>query len=483
MKAQEEGIKCISPQPGPQSAFLKADADIVIYGGAAGGGKTYALLMEALRNVNVPGFGAVIFRKNANQVLAQGGLWDTSREVYSGMGIMKLTPAPHWDFPSGARITFGCLEDDAAVYKWQGSQIALICFDELTHFSRKQFFYMLSRNRSTCGVRPYVRATCNPDSESWVAELIKWWIDDGTGCPIPERSGVKRYMLRAGDELYWADSEKELKDRFRGSEMENIAPKSITFIAATLSDNGILMQRDPGYLANLMALPTVERERLLGGNWRIRPAAGMYFKRERARVLEQAPDDIVCAVRAWDLAAGEECAGSNAAYTAGVLMGKRRGGRFVVLDVINRRMSPGDVRACVGATAASDRARVKNLRIRMNQDPGQAGKDQAEQYLKLLTGYAVNIVRESGSKVTRAEPFSAQWLGIAGSLYGNVDIVAGEWNGEFLSQLENFPDGRYKDMVDAGAAAFNELQSRAAAIPIKPGTLGAASRWRGRAGA
>jgi predicted phage terminase large subunit-like protein len=186
----------------------------------------------------------------------------------------------------------------------------------------------------------------------------------------------------------------------------------------------------------------------------------------------------VCVVRAWDLAAGEECAGSNAAYTAGVLMGKRRGGRYVVLDVINRRMSPGDVRACVSATAASDRARFKTLRIRMNQDPGQAGKDQAEQYLKLLTGYAVDIVRESGSKVTRAEPFSAQWQGIAGALHGNVDIVVGEWNGEYLSQMENFPDGRYKDMVDASAAAFNELQSHAAALPIKPGALGVASRWR-----
>ena len=269
----DNAISCISPQPGPQSAFLSSDADIVIYGGAAGGGKTYALLMEALRNVDVPGFGAVIVRKNANQVLAQGGLWDTSRALYAGLGQMRLTPSPRWTFPSGAKISFACLEDDAAVLKWQGSQIALICFDELTHFSRAQFFYMLSRNRSTCGVRPYVRATCNPDSESWVADLIRWWIDPETGYPIPERAGVKRYMLRAGDELYWAGSAGELKARFSGSEYADVQPKSVSFIAATLSDNRILMERDPGYAANLMALPTVERERMLGGNWRIRPAA------------------------------------------------------------------------------------------------------------------------------------------------------------------------------------------------------------------
>ena len=114
----DNAMSCISPQPGPQSAFLSSDADIVIYGGAAGGGKTYALLMEALRNVDVPGFGAVIFRKNANQVLAQGGLWDTSRALYAGLGQMRLTPSPRWTFPSGAKISFACLEDDAAVLKW-----------------------------------------------------------------------------------------------------------------------------------------------------------------------------------------------------------------------------------------------------------------------------------------------------------------------------------------------------------------------------
>lgn len=478
MAQADAGVR-IAPQPGPQSAFLRTDADIAIYGGAAGGGKTYALLLEALRNVDVPGFGAVIFRRNANQILSQGGLWDTSRTIYAGLGEMRLTPSPRWLFPSGARITFACLEDDAAALKWQGSQIALICFDELTHFSRSQFFYMLSRNRSTCGVRPYVRATCNPDAESWVAGLISWWIDPDSGYPIPERSGVKRYMLRAGDELIWADSACELRRRCEGTEYAGIEPKSVTFIAAALEDNRILMQRDPGYLANLRALPTVERERLLMGNWKIRRAAGAYFSRARVNVLSEPPGDVVRCVRAWDLAAGEERAGSDAAYTAGVLMGKRRSGRCVVLDVINRRMSAGDVRACVAATAAADRARWRNVRIRLNQDPGQAGKDQAEQYLRMLSGYPVSIVRESGSKTARAEPLSAQWQGLAGSDKGNVDIVAGDWNAEYLAQLESFPDSRYKDMVDASAAALSELERGGTALPLGGAGLEAASRWRG----
>lgn len=470
----------IAPQPGPQQQFLESDADIVIYGGAAGGGKTYALLLEALRNVDAPGFGAVIFRRNANQILAQGGLWDTSRDIYSGLAQMRLTPTPRWLFPSGARISFACLEDEAAVLKWQGSQIALICFDELTHFSRAQFFYMLSRNRSTCGVRPYVRATCNPDSDSWVADLVSWWISPETGYPLPERSGVKRYMVRTGDSLCWGDTPAELAERLRGTEWAGIAPKSLTFISSTLADNRILMQRDPGYLANLLALPTVERERLLNGNWKIRRAAGAYFSRARVNMLAEPPDDVVRCVRAWDLAAGEEHSGSDAAYTAGVLLGKRKSGRYVVLDVINRRMGAGDVRACVVATAAADRARYRNVRVRLNQDPGQAGKDQAEQYLKLLSGHAVSIVRETGSKTARAEPFSAQWQGLAGAVCGNVDVVEADWNADYFAQLESFPDSRFKDMVDASATALNELERGAPATRLPDGgKLSAASRWRG----
>lgn len=92
--------------------------------------------------------------------------------------------------------------------QWQGTQAAMFGFDELTHFSKSQFFYMLSRNRSDSGVKGYIRATCNPDADSWVADFISWWIDHETGYPIPERSGQIRWMYRNNDEIYWADTRK-----------------------------------------------------------------------------------------------------------------------------------------------------------------------------------------------------------------------------------------------------------------------------------
>ena len=131
---------------------------------------------------------------------------------------------------------------------------------------------MLSRNRSTCGVRPYVRATTNPDADSWVAQLIAWWIDPDSGYPIPERSGVVRWFARVADVVQWGESPQALQ-REHGVAPEDC--KSLTFIAASVFDNQVLLKSDPGYLANLKAMALVERERLLGGNWKIRPAGAV----------------------------------------------------------------------------------------------------------------------------------------------------------------------------------------------------------------
>ena len=448
------------------------------------GGKSYALLLEALRNIDNKDFGAVIFRRNSTQIFAQGGLWDTSVEMYSGVGHPRKTPSPRWIFNSGAKISFAHLENDAAVQKWQGSQITLIGFDELTHFTKAQFFYMLSRNRSTCGVKPYVRGTCNPDADSFVAELIAWWIDQDTGYAIPERSGVIRYMGRLNDEILWGDSKEEVVQKAYG-ELKLDDVKSFTFIASKLSDNKILMEKDPGYMANLKALATVERERLLEGNWKIRPMSGLYFRRSRVNILDELPDDITKIVRAWDMAATEDRKENNpedgAAFTAGVLMAKRKCGRFLVLDVINQRLSAADVQNVILNTAKADKAKYKRVKVRLNQDPGQAGKAQAEQYMKMLAGFSVSILRETGDKVTRSEPFSAQWMGLSGSNMGNVDVMAGEWNEMYFNQLESFPEGKFKDMVDASGTAFDELMRGANGFGLgaNSGAADRSSPWRG----
>jgi len=437
-------------------------AQICIFGGAAGGGKSFGLLLSPLRHKNVKGFGCTIFRRNFNQIFSQGGLWDESLKMYQGIrGAVPQMSLGRWKFCDKdgntiSSVKFAHIERDEELHKWQGSQICEIGFDELTHFSEKAFFYMLSRNRSTCGVTPFVRATCNPDADSWVAKFISWWINQETGYPIPERSGKIRWFIRRNETLYWANTKEELWEQFNlVTERQKLEPRSVTFIMSQLKDNQELLKVNPQYEANLMALSLVERERLLNGNWKIRAASGLYFKRTQlGEILERVPEDVIQWVRCWDLAATEKTDKGDPAYTAGVLIGKRKNGRYIVADVINRQMSASDVRQTIKLTAQADRAAYKRVRIRLPKDPGQAGKEQAESYIKFLSGFDVTTVAETGSKEARAEPMAAQWQA------GNFDLLYGPWNEEYLLQLENFPDSTFKDMVDASANGFAEIETR-----------------------
>ena len=443
----------LEPQAGPQTMFMASSADIVIYGGAAGGGKTYALLLEMLRHKDIKNFGAVIFRKNFTQITAEGGLWDSSVKLYTQVpdAEQRKSPKLHWKF-KGGKLTFAHLDREEDLQAWQGTEIAYLGFDELTHFSRHQFLYMLSRNRSTCGVKPYVRATCNPDSDSWVADFVSWWINQDTGYPIRERSGVVRYMCVINDVIYWGDTPEDLASN-HGINPEEC--KSVTFIASKLEDNKILMKSDPSYLSNLKAMTEVDMERLLYGNWKIKAQAGRYFKRTQIPIdgyYEKIPDDVIYWCRAWDLAATDEDENGDADYTAGVLIGIRKNNRYIVADVINKQVKAGDVEKLIRMTAISDRKKYGfSYRVRIPQDPGGAGKIVAKQYLNGLSGFDVKAEPVSGSKELRATPFAAQWQN------GFVDVLIAEWNEMYFSQLESFPESKHDDMVDASSDAFNEI--------------------------
>lgn len=442
--AQVEKI-IIGPQSGPQEVFLQSKADIAIYGGSAGSGKTFALLLEAMRHATWnKSFAAVIFRRNTTQVRNPGGLWDESGELYPNVGAKPRSDLLMWTFPVGGRVRFAHLDHETTVFDWQGSQVPLFGFDELTHFSRMQFFYMLSRNRSTCGVKPYIRATTNPDADSWVAEFIAWWIDQDTGLPIMERSGIIRWFIRINDTMIWGGSREELEEQY-GADCE---PKSVTFIAASIYDNQALLMKDPGYLANLKALPLVERERLLGGNWKIRPKAGLYFRREWCEIVDAIPAGIKI-VRYWDLAATEKTEGNDPDWTVGVKMGlDAKTGQIIIIHASRMRASPMRVRNSVKNTATAD---GRGCYVGIPQDPGQAGKAQAQDFVSMLAGFVVFVRRESGDKVDRFGPFSSQ------AQAGNVKVLRGDWNDEFFGALEAFPDAKHDDDADGCSGAYSML--------------------------
>lgn len=438
----------IRPQPGKQEQFLSSSADIVFYGGAAGGGKTYAALIEPLRHINNKNFSCIIFRRTSPQITTPGGLWDTALEMYTALGAKDIrSPNRYFRFPSGAKIVMNHLQYDKTVYDYQGAQIPLIEFEELTHFSWKQFTYMLTRNRSaTAGIKPYIRATCNPDPDSWVADFIKWYIDQNTGYAIQERGGVVRWFIILNDEPIWADNPDELFDKY------GIEPKSFTFIPSSVYDNKILLDNNREYLANLKAQDEVTKEQLLNGNWKIRPAGSLYFKANQAPIVSVVPDKIIGICRAWDLAATEATPQNKSPdKTAGVLMARLKSGQFIVLDVFTGCLNAAGVRQAVRSIAIQDRINYRCNSIHIPQDPGQAGKEQAQSYVSFLAGFNVQTERINGNKINRAEPFAAQWQ------QGNVLLLRGDWNRIYTNELSSFPDGLHDDLVDASADAFNSL--------------------------
>lgn len=456
----------LKPQPGPQEQFLSTPADIAIYGGAAGGGKSFALLLEPTRHINNPKFGAVVFRRNMTQITNEGGLWDTALNIYPHLGAIERDYKHDFVFPSSASITFSHLELEKTVHNWQGSQIPLIGFDELTHFTEYQFFYMLSRNRSMSGVKPYIRATTNPDADSWVAEFISWWICQETGFPISrewwdvvdpkwkgvERSGVLRWMVRVNDEILWYDTKEEAEEAY-----PKIPPKSVTFIPSSVYDNKILLNVDPSYIANLYALTKVEQERLLRGNWKIRASGGRKFKKEFFEIVDDYPRKFKKICRYWDFAATEpKKTGKDPDWTVGTKMGIDYDDMVWIIDQVRVRETPGKVEKTVKNTASQD---GKRPHIIIEEEPGSSGKFTSNRFIKLLRGYVVKADRPTGNKEVRANPYASY------AEAGNIKIVRGPWNKVFLDEHEAFPNPDvHDDTVDSASGGFKYLTEKPVSV-------------------
>jgi phage terminase large subunit-like protein len=470
----------IRPQEGRQRDFLQSPADIVIYGGAAGGGKTYGLLLDPLRYIENPHFDAIIFRRSIPEVTQQGGLWDKSMEIYPLLDAIPHQTYKRWTFESGATIKFGHLQYAKSVLDYQGSEIPYIGWDELTHFTRDQFFYMLTRNRSTSGIRPCMRAGCNPDPESWVADFISWWIDQDTGYPLLERAGVLRWFIvnGAGD-LQWADSPEELK----AIDPVNL-PKSVTFIPAKLEDNPILVQKDPGYLANLMAQDPVTRARLLQGNWKVKPEAGDNFNRADWGAPVEAPQvplgGVACRYFDWATTKKErtrEVMGKkDPDYTVGFLT-QQHGDLFYQWDSTAVQEGPAEVEDLFYRIVEADLRWAKERRvrykIRWEEEPASAGKrDSSNRVSEIRRRFAGRYgsidaagIKSSGDKAARALTLASEIR------QGHVRLVkdgshsywrTGErgfspWNERYLTHMHHQYAWPHDDEHDASVGSFNEV--------------------------
>lgn len=382
-----------------QTLFLALRGLEAFYGGSAGGGKSSALLMAALQFVEQPDYAAILFRKTYSDLALPGALIDRALE-WMGCSDARWNQTQHrWTFPSGATLSFGCLETENDKYRYGSSEFQFVGFDELTTFTESQYRFLFSRlrKREGCQVPLRMRAASNPGG--------------------PGHDWVRQRFLIEGEST------------------------GRIFVPASLSDNPHVNQSE--YLKSLNQLDAITRERLLSGNWEINE--GGMFRREWFRVVEAGPKRA-SRIRYWDKAGTAD----GGAYTAGVLMAADDDA-FFVDDVVRGQWSSGDRNKIMLQTTQADRAKYGQVTTWVEQEPGSGGKESAELTIRMLAGFPVYAERVTGSKEDRARPFAAQCQA------GNVSLVNGPWVSNYLDEIAAFPAGRYKDQVDASSGAFNKL--------------------------
>jgi predicted phage terminase large subunit-like protein len=363
-----------------------------------------------MQYVDVPGYSAILFRRTFADLSLPGALMDRFRTWIAPNDDI------HWNnnsfiatFPSGARISFGYLNNQSDYLRYKGSEFQFIGMDEVTEIRESDYRYLFSRlRRPATGPLSQVplrmRAASNP-APNWVRQ---------------------RFIVEGVD-------------------------KGRIFVPSKLADN-------PGvdaasYRQALQALDPVERRRLEEGDW-WSTTLGSLFERTSLVIVDgneipqMTSSARVC--RFWDLAATEPSEKTpNPDWTVGTLMLFDQGVAYV-LDVKKARVKGDKVEQLIAQTAYED---GRTVPIRMEQEPGSSGKALMDQYARyVIPGYDFAALRATGDKVTRARPFAAAVAN------GNVRVVRGPWLSEWLDEFASFPEAcDHDDQVDSAVGAFTFL--------------------------
>lgn len=398
--------KYIIKQPtAKQSLFLVLNhIQELFYGGAAGGGKSEALLMGALQYVDVPGYSALILRRTYKDLSLPNAIMDRAKQWLRGTDAHWAPSKYMFEFPSGAKLTFGYIQYEADVYQYDSAEFQYIGFDELTQFLEPQYRFMFGRLRRTQELRD-------------------------AGVPLRMRGASNP----GGVGHLWA------KNRF----IKNPS-KDTLFIPANIKDNRHLDYDE--YVKSLAMLDPVLRAQRLEGDWDV-DYSGNAFNRSwfEGHYVDRVTGKRIRRCRAWDFAATQ----GGGDYTVGALVALDLDSKkWTIEHMVRGQWGPARVEQIVRAFAEKD---TRSTIVRIEQEPGASGKTVIDSYIRGLAGWDVKGVPASGSKETRWRPFAAQCEA------GNVDVCNGGWTNDWLDEISTVPANTHDDQADATATAFNEL--------------------------
>lgn len=400
-----------------QTAFLLMNSKKeVLYGGAAGGGKSIAQMMAALQFVDVPGYSAILFRKTFADLTLPGALISIAKEwlmPWVERNEVKWSEKEHkFTFPSGATLAFGYLESENDCFRYQGAEFQYIGFDECTHISPGNYRYLFSRLRKpkSLDVPLRVRATCNPGG--------------------------------AYGEYY--------HNRFFIEGQEN----GRIFIGAGLKDNPHLDAEE--YKEALAELDPVTREQLLNGNWDIKESGDLFSSEWLHEVSRNDMPEYIKSVRYWDMAATDpknrkSKNKKDPDYTVGFKLSSYQG-IYWIEDIIRVQKKPHDTEQLIKQTAEAD---GYSCAIRMEQEPGSSGDITIDHYARnVLPGYDFQGVRSTGSKVERARTSASAMQG------GRIFMLNSCRNKTaFKDELDLFPFGAHDDTIDGLSGSFSYFRT------------------------
>ena len=404
------------PTPKQRAFLLMNEVKEVLYGGAAGGGKSIAQLMGALQYVDIPGYSAILFRRTYADLSLPGALIDVSKQwlmpFVEAKEVKWSEKEKQYTFPSGATLNFGYLENDNDCYRYQGAEFQYIGIDECTHVSPSNYRYMFSRLRKPKSLQVPLRfrATCNP-------------------------GGMY-------GEYYYQRFFVEGKDNGR------------IFIGAGLKDNPYLDA--DAYRESLNELDPVEREQLLNGNWEIKQNGDLLDRHWFQIVPHHEVPQAATHVRFWDLAGTDPSKrkGKNKRepdWSVGFKLANYQG-LYWIEDIIRVQKKPHELEEVVKQAAELD---GYSCAVRMEQEPGSSGIITIDHFARnVLNGFDFAGVSSTGSKVERARPASA--AAQAGRVFISDrcrNLLA------FLDEADLFPYGSHDDTIDGFSGAFNYFRS------------------------